>query len=207
MNWWKWVTLGIIALGLFVLGFFTYKWTHKPEVITEIKYIKGETIHDSIPVPYPDIEYIEPDTVDVIKRALASGRFSALFPQAIHDTLLVTSTDTSLVLHDWASLRHYKDTLLNDDTLGFLAVSADVQYNRMFNLGYTLTPVQKTVTNEVKTKHRYVPYLGAGIITNPAVVAQAGLFIDNWGFAGQYQYDWKLQSHNGGLLVIYKFDY
>lgn len=206
INWWKLISGILIAILLFLLGFFTYKWTHKPEVVTKIEYIKGDSATDSIKNPTPVKEYPPVDTMNVILDVLKSRKFSELFPEVKKDTILITKEDTSKILSDWSTLRVYSDTLINNDTLGFFKLDTRVQYNRLSNLNWTYTPIQKVITSERKLKHSYTPYFGAGIITTPSIIAQAGLFIDNWGFAGQYQYDWRLNSHNGGILIIYKIN-
>lgn len=206
INWWKLISGILIAILLFILGFFTYKWTHKSEIVTKIEYIKGDSITDSIKILTPVKEYHPIDTLNVILEVLKSGKFSGLFPEVKKDTILVEKEDTSRILLDWSTLRFYSDTLINNDTLGVFKLDTKIQYNRLSNLNWTYTPIQKVVTTERKLKHTYIPYFGAGIITTPSVVAQAGLFIDNWGFACQYQYDWKMNSHNGGILVIYKIN-
>ncbi len=205
-NWWKTAVIIIAALLLFGLGYYI-GWKREPEVITKVetKYVQLPPVHDSIPYPVP-YTVIEPvDSLNLIMEAFKSGLLSELFPNKT-DTIYVAKEDTSTVIKDWATERKYSETLFDNDSLGRFAFDATVKYNRMLNFDYTFVPMQKQTETTIKTTRKFLPYLGAGLDTQGAVIGQAGMFIkEDAGFAVQYRYDTRLKQNSVGALFLWMF--
>lgn len=149
---------------------------------------------------------VEPcDTVNVILECIESGKYFELFPEKVRDTVFVaTKEDTSTVLKDWATLRVYEETIIDNDTIGTATVKAEVQYNRLESITSNFVPTTKVVTEPVKVKY-FSPFLGGGITTT-SMVGQAGMFFeDKYGFSLLYQYDWKANKNSIGTMFLYKF--
>ena len=207
-NWWKIAVIAIVAAFLFGLGFYLGR-KKDPDVIikTEVKYVELPPIRDSIPYPVP-YEVIKPiDTANIIKVVIRDGLYSELFPEKIvSDTIYITKEDTATIIKDWATERRYQETLFDSDTLGRLSVDATVKYNRMSNLGYIFTPIQKQTETTVRTTRKFLPYLGVGFDTNSAISGQGGMFIhQDAGFALQYRYDTQNKQNAVGGLFLYMF--
>lgn len=206
-NWWKIAVIVIAALALFWGGFYLGR-SRDPEVITKevVKYVELPPIHDSIPYPKP-YKVIEPvDSMNIIMEAKMSGLLAELFPNEGKDTVYVTEKDTTAALRDWATERRYKETLFDSDTLGRFSFDAMVKYNRLASFDYTFTPVQKQTETTIKTTRKFLPYLGAGIATDGALMGQGGMFFhQDAGFAVQYRYDTKLKQNSVGAMFLYMF--
>lgn len=182
--------IGYIFLGLLLIGmgFFVGRMSKKiskPEKI--IEYIPGETVTDTL---YKErivkITEKEPvDTVDLIKRCVADGKFYDLFPYKKYDTTIVLDKgDSTAIMMDWATERTYAGILFNSDTLGRCDYTALVQYNELKSLGYEYTPMQKSTTTETFLVKHISPFVGVGISLFPSVKAEFGIYIDDsWGFA------------------------
>jgi len=206
-NWWKIAVIVIAALALFWGGFYIGR-QRDPEVITKevVKYVELPPIHDSIPYPKP-YKVVEPvDSMNIIMQAKMSGLLAELFPNEGKDTVYVTEKDTTAALRDWATERRYKETLFDSDTLGRFSFDAMVKYNRLASFDYTFIPVQKQTETTIKTTRKFLPYLGAGIATDGALMGQGGMFFhQDAGFAVQYRYDTKLKQNSVGAMFLYMF--
>ena len=205
-NWWKIAVIGIVALLLFGLGFYLGR-KKDPEVIikTEIKYVELPPVHDTIdkPVPYKVIEPV--DSLNIIMEAKMSGLLGELFPEK-KDTVYVTREDTAAVVKDWAMERLYSETLFDSDTLGKFTLNAAVRYNRLSNLDYTYSPVQKQTETITKTTRKFLPYVGAGFDTSMNIIGQGGMFFhQDAGFALQYRYDTQTKQSTYGGLFLWMF--
>ena len=187
----KWLKIGgiiFIILAIFSVGFFIGRGHTKIVEKEVIKYVDLPAVHDTIPKPFPVKEKI--DTGKLIKQIIDAGLFSELFPKK-KDTVYLTPKDSSLIIKDWSKQREYTTTLFDSDTLGKFTLNTSVQFNRLGDLEYTFKPKQKTVTEYVEVKKKYIPFIGAGISTFPSAGIEAGLFINqSWGFAlsGNYYF-------------------
>lgn len=206
-NWWKIAVIAIAALTLFWGGFYLGR-SRDPEVITKevVKYVELPPIHDSIPYPKP-YKVVEPvDSMNIIMEAKMSGLLAELFPNEGKDTVYVTEKDTTAALRDWATERLYSETLFDSDTLGRFSFDAMVKYNRLASFDYTFIPVQKQTETTIKTTRKFLPYLGAGIATDGALMGQGGMFFhQDAGFAVQYRYDTQLKQNSVGAMFLYMF--
>ena len=205
-NWWKNAVLIIAALLIFALGFYIGR-SRELEVITKTitEYVELPPVHDTItnPVPYKVVEPV--DSLNIIMEAKMSGLLAELFPER-PDTVYVTKQDTAEVIKDWATERNYAETLFDIDTVGRFSFDATVKYNRLINFDYEFNPVQKQTETTIRTIRTFLPYLGAGLDTQGAVIGQAGMFIkEDAGFAVQYRYDTRLRQNSVGALFLWMF--
>lgn len=195
INKWKIFAYIVAIIGFMLLGFYIGRATidvKEPETI--IKYEKGETITDSIPYPVP-YEVIKPvDTANIIKQCVQDGIYFDLFPEkTVVEYVEVTKEDTLRIIEDWASKRLYKETLFDIDTLGKCIIDLSVQYNRMSLIGYTYTPVSKTITNNIYKVNTFSPFIGGGLLMIPKNdYCNLGFSIDG-GFFIKEKYGLKLQ--------------
>ena len=215
INKWKIFAYIVAIIGFMLLGFYMGRATieiKEPETI--IKYEKGDQIIDSIsyPVPY---EVIKPvDTANIIKQCVKDGIYFELFPEkTVVEYVEVTKEDTLKILEDWASKRLYNETLFDIDTLGSCIVDLSVQYNRLSLLGYTYTPISKTVTTNIYKVKLFSPYIGGGLLMLPkedywnfGFSVDGGFFIkEKYGLKLQYGYILNKERNNIiGASFLYK---
>lgn len=152
----------IIALLSFFLG--------RASQTKEIKYVKGDTIYDSIPYP----EYVEKEVIKpkwLVKR------------DTLRDTIpgkpiiIIEKVDTAAILADWSTERNYAETLFDDKENGKCSVSFKVLYNKATNLKHSYTPVVKQVTKE----NKFVPFVSAGYNSLNYIEYGGGLFYNDIG--------------------------
>ena len=214
-NWWKIGGIIAIALLLLVGGFFLGRSTCKPETIVKPPiYIPGDTVYQQVPVPYP-VEVKVPaevDTGDLIKYCVANGLFSDFFP-ALDSSLIINpqTLEDSLkiymaIANDWVKEREYKQNLFDVDTLGKCDIDLKVANNQLKYLDYTFVPVIKQVETVTTYKHKFSPFMGAGLSTKPTVMGQAGMFFEErYGVSYLYQYDYVNKQHIHGGMFLFKF--
>lgn len=214
-NDWKIVFYIIIGLSIAGIFFFLGRKTVKiPKPEVKIEYIKGDIIHDSIPYPVP-YKVAEPiDTVNIIKQCIKDGIYSELWPtKTVTEYVEVSKNDTTAIMTDWATKRHYAETIFDCDTLGSCKINAEVQYNRLMGIEYQYTPVSKRITETKYQIKLFSPYIGAGYLVNPwdnlkdpTMVVNGGFFIkEKYGFQIQYQHGFNSKNDFIGGGVIYKF--
>lgn len=203
--------LGIV--GIFLFGIYVGKKTTPVKKITKTIYVEAEPIHDSIDKPVP-VYIKEPvDVAKIIAQAVKDGVYQELFPEKIKeikDTVYMTSEDTLKLIADWATLREYKETLFDNDTLGTFKLNTSVQYNRLGTLYYDFVPKVKVVTNTEYRTRKILPYVGAGGTTFPSVTAEAGVFVNqSWGLSvdGHYYFNKNeyVPKHDVGVKLLKMF--
>ena len=207
----------VISILLFgALGFYLGRKTiDNGTPKTEVTYIKGERITDSI--PYPDPYYVSKpiDTANIIKQCVKDGIYTELFPEkTITEYIEITKDDTTAIMLDWATKRLYSETLFDIDTVGKCVVGATVQYNRLSLLSYDYTPIEKTVMITTNKVRLFSPYIGVGVFVdndfkdyfNIMPSASAGFFIkEKYGMNFQYAKSLKTQNNFYGASLLYKF--
>lgn len=211
------ITIFVLAFALSILsGFFIGRKTVERSLPkTEVKYIKGEKITDSIPYPQP-IEVNRPiDTANIIRQCVKDGIYSELFPEkTITEYIEITKDDTSAILMDWATKRLYSETLFDVDTIGKCVVNASVQYNRLSLLSYNYTPIVKQTTITTNKVKFFSPYIGIGVLVdndfgdylNYIPTASAGFFIkEKYGIGLLYGKSYKTKNNFFGASLLYKF--
>ena len=182
----KWAFMGILLIAL---GFIAGRCTTKP--IGKIEYVKGETVHDTIPKPVPYLVEVPADPVlptkpDTIKVPGKPG----------HITQVV---DTTQIIAEFVKRNSYRETLFDSDTLGTMIVDAQVQYNQLQKLGYTFTPVQKQITTE--RKKVFTPFLSVSANTLGYMGTGGGLYYNNIGFEAKYLTDFQTKGFELGLHI------
>lgn len=208
------VIIGILIFS--VIGFYLGRKTiNSGTPKTEIVYIKGENITDSIPYPVP-YEVIKPaDTADIIRRCVRDGIYSELFPEKIiTEYIEITKDDTTEIIRDWGTKRLYSEQIFDIDTVGQCTINASVQYNRLTLLSYSYIPVTK-VTTITNTKVKlFSPYIGAGVLVNNDIsdymnlipTVSTGFFIkERYGINVQYGKMLKNKNNLYGISLLYKF--
>lgn len=209
----KKVIIAIVSILLaLVVGFFVGRKTIKlPEPKPPV-YIAGDTVKQEVPVPYPVEVLIPVDTSNLIAYCVANNLFTDLFP--VRDSIIYLNPQTKddslkvymAIASDWVKERRYQQTLFDVDTLGTCDIDLMVSNNQLKHLDYTFVPVIKQVETVVTYKKKFSPFIGAGFTTIPAVVGQAGLFIDDkYGVSYLYQYDYTNKKHIHGGTFLIKF--
>lgn len=208
------VGIAVITVGL--LSFYLGRKTVKDgEVRTEIMYVEGKTIRDSIPYPIPKYVVKPSDTADIIMACVRDGIYTELFPERIvTEYVEIMKEDTAEILKDWGTKRVYSETLFDIDTVGKCVVNASVQYNRLSLLSYSYTPITKTVTITERRVKFFSPYVGVGALlrndftyyTNIIPAVNAGFFIkEKYGLHFQYGRDFGTGNNLYGISLQYKF--
>lgn len=204
-----------VVVACLAVGFFAGRATRKETTKIEVRYEKGETIHDTVTISEPVV--VKPvDTANIIQQCVADGIYAELFPKkTVIDTqyIEVTREDTTAILADWATERTYSESLFDIDTLGKCDVSVSVQYNRLAALSYTYTPIQKTTTITTEKKRVVSPFIGLGVMTNPTDFgnslmpsASVGIYIkERYGLTVQYARYIKNKENIVGLMLNYKW--
>lgn len=208
MKWYYKLLMALVIIAIiFFLGFLVGKKSVRVTRIEDIKYVKGDSVYikvDSL-VPYKVV--VPTDTASVIRKCVADGIYTELFP-VIHktDTLYATPYDPNNIITDWGTERSYSKVLLDNDTLGFAKVDAVVQYNRIKSLNAVVTPVVKSTSTTIIKERLFEPFLGLGIGTNSYGVVQAGAYFKgHYGFTYQYQRGFTNNMNIHSIMLNYKF--
>ena len=177
----KYWYIPVIAL---VIGFFIGRGNTTTKEV--IKYVKGETIHDSIPTPYP---------VNVI---VPSKPVLPMTP----DTVIIDSieyhfmkVDTAKIISEYINRKTYKPILFDDKENGKLSLGLVVQYNKLDSIGYEFTQIHKETTI---TKERiFTPFINASYNSFGYIGVGGGLYYHNIGIGAKYITDFN----NSGLEI------
>jgi len=175
----KYWYIPVIAL---VIGFFIGRGnTITKEVV---KYVKGDTIHDSIPTPYP------------VKIIVPSKPVLPMTP----DTIIIDSikyhfikVDTAKIISEYINRKTYRPILFDDKENGKLSLGLVVQYNKLDSIGYEFTPIHKETTI---TKERiFTPFINVSYNSFGYIGVGGGLYYKNIGVGAKYITDFN----NNGL--------
>ena len=142
---------------------------------TEIKYVKGAIIRDTIPFPIP-------------------------IREIVHDTIRLVEYDTVRTLIDWNTERFYTERLFSDNK-GVLDISATIQFNKLQNFSYEFLPIYKEIT--IYKEPLYVPFVGMSYNSLNYVTLSGGLFRKDVGVELQYVTNFRQKGF--GLGIKYKF--
>lgn len=164
----KTIYLIIIGIVILIAGFFIGRSTTTSSLVT--KYIKGETVTNSVNVPVPYNVFIpavpslptKPDTIN---------------------NYIVLKVDTAKIIANYILRKRYT-THLFDDKNGKLIVSSVVQYNSLDSLGYSFTPIIKEVT--VTKSKIFTPFLNASYNSFGYYGAGGGIYYHNIGVGAKY---------------------
>lgn len=191
----KKIIFSILLVGIVsgIVGFFVGR-SNEIEITT--KWIKGETIHDTVPREKLVTKYvIVPELLSYVEKK--------------KDTTIITTNpinkDSSMeeTVKDWNLERVYKDYLFKSDTLGTLEYNINVQYNRIKSFGYNYTPIYKEVTKE--RKRTFIPYISTSYSTFNIVGMGLGTYYHNLGIGAEYQYNYDLQKKGINMHFNIKF--
>lgn len=164
---WVYVGLAILLLGgSFAAGWYFSKKNFESKIVkktTEIRWIKGKTIRDTIYKPKP-YEIIKKDTVNYI--------------EIIRDTIKVTE-----LLDDYYCERKYNLDFSND-TAGEFKVDLLVSENQLISASSQITPYIKTITEtnyiEYKKKLGFYALAGTSLIFNTQKLEFGFIIKDRW---------------------------
>ena len=175
----------LIAFG--ALCFFLGRSTRTTK--ETVKYVKGETVHDSIPVPYPVKEYIPSDPELIYRERIV-----------YRDTgkTVIREVDSLAILKDWITEREYYFNVY-DDEYGVMDVNQVIQYNRLQKFRYTHTPIQKVIT-----KHKeplFTPFISGSYNTFGTAGVGGGIFYHDIGVEYNYLINDGETGHMVGLKV------
>ena len=166
----------LLCVACLAVGFFIGRQSFV--VRTEIKYVQGDVVRDTVFEPVPVLEIV-------------------------HDTILLVEYDTVRTLIDWNTERYYAERLLDDPLRGLLDVSATVQFNRLQDLSFSFIPIYKEVTKyKVAT---WQPYVATSFNTFNQASVGAGIFYKKTGVEFQYITDFNRRLKGYGIGFKYKF--
>jgi len=165
----------VLCAACLAIGF----WSGRKTIAckTEIRYVQGDTVRDTVVSPVPVIEIV-------------------------HDTLHLVERDTIQTLTDWNTERYYTEQLFNNNS-GLLDVSATIQYNRLQDFSYTFIPTYKeTVRYKIPV---WQPYAGASYNSLNQASLVTGMFYRKNAIEIQYISDFERKKHAWGIGYKYKF--
>ena len=165
--------------------------------------MKGETIRDTILVPYPVHSEIPKLPNLPIKR-------DTIYLDSL--IFIVEKVDTAEIIKDYITQKTYEFNVFDSNTLGKFDVKQQIGYNKLLSFDYTFTPITKTITR-IK-EPLFTPYITGGYSTNKSLIMGGGIYYRNIGF--EYNYNIKLdktyyndidisQSNYHTLKLNYKF--
>lgn len=159
-----------------------------------VVYVKGETVHDSIPVPYPVKEYVPSDPELIYRERVVyndTGR------------VIIREVDSLAIVKDYIIKRQYAFNVF-DNGYGSLKVdSLNVQYNKLSGFYYTHTPIQKVIT---RTKEPlFTPFVSGSYNTFDILGIGGGLFYHNFGLEYKYLYQFPTNEKGHEVGVKVKF--
>lgn len=158
----------LLALFLIAIGFWIGRTVVRYDTV--VKYVKGDTIHDTITniIPYIVEKQLPPKTVD-----------------------------TSKIIEEYFNKNKYSETLFDNDTLGKMTVSSIIQYNKLTTLEYQFTPIYRQVT-QYRTK-KYIPFITTSVNTFGMFGAGVGCYKGGLGIEFKYLTDFNKKGIGMGL--------
>ena len=168
--------IAIVCLTVGIcIGFFAGRQTITYE--TEIKYVRGDVVRDTIHLPVPVYE-------------------------VVHDTICLIEHDTIKTLIDWNTERFYTWQPINDNR-GIVDISAMVQFNRVQSMSAEFVPIYKEITRYKKKV--WQPYISASYSTFGIVGLGGGLFYNDVGL--EYGFQYSMFENRTGYLVGLKYKF
>ena len=157
-----------IVVVAFVVGFFLGRKTI--DVKEKIEYMKGETIHDSILVPYP-VHSEMPELPSLPIKRDTVYLDSLIF--------IVEKVDTAEIIKDYITQKTYEFNVFDSDTLGKFDVRQKVGYNKLLSFDYTFTPMTRQITHFREPV--FTPFITGGYSTNNSFLLGGGLYYKHIG--------------------------
>ena len=160
--------IGILLTITLIVGFFVGRCTRQTKGV--IRYVKGETIHDTIVIPHPI--YVE---------IPSNPKYIYEYDTLIIDNIEYISekVDTTAIIQDYILMRTYEFNVFNSDTLGKFDVKQQIGYNKLLSFDYTFTPISKQITQY--REPLFTPFVTAGYSTNQTVLLGGGFYYKNIG--------------------------
>jgi len=172
----------IICITILIIGFIAGRLSIGE---SETKYVKGDTIRDTLLVDNPYDVYIPANPVLPLK------------PDTINNEVYL-KVDTLQIIANYIKRNSYKN-LLFDDLNGKLVVSSVVQYNQLENLSYEFTPIQKQTT--IIKKRLLTPYISSSYNSFGIVGIGGGLYYHDVGLGAKYITDFERKGFEVGLNI------
>jgi hypothetical protein len=196
----------VLLIGSYLLGVHQGKSMIDVKIVTHTKYIKGDTIHDSISVPKP-YQVLVPskiDSIGLLTYMIESHLYDYLIPRK--DSIMYLQVDTMAIVKEFLTKNSYSIDLFDNDTIGHLTILPEVQYNKLITpIHYKYTPIIKEV-NTVVTKRESKYLIGVGIGLKNTYNAQIGyLTKSGWGATLEYERMQDYNTNNFKLNVIKGF--
>jgi hypothetical protein len=120
------------------------------------------------------------------------------------DTVYRTvSVDTLAIIEDYIMKRYYDITAFDNSQLGKLRLLPTLQYNKLTDLSWELTPVQKQTT--VYKGRVWLPFFSTSYSTFGNASIGGGMFYHNLGL--EYQYQRSLLDKNEGHFFSLKYKF
>ena len=187
-----WIVFAVGVLLGGVGGFFAGRSVVRD--IAKTEYVKGETVHVTVPVPPPVSEEL-PDV--------------AALP-VLRDTLYIRSieyvrekVDTAAIIADYLLRRKYEVPLF-DNQYGKLNLSVSTQYNKLDSVSYRFDPIETVRT--VYAKRTWQPFVETSYSTTSDVVGVGGgVFYHNLGLSYEYQYSLRERMNGHRFGLAWKF--
>ena len=170
------IIFGIVLAVIFgfFIGFFIGRKTDR--VVTKTEYIKGETITDTLHIPYPVRE-------EVPVYYSLPVRYDTVY---IDNYIYVRGTvDTAAIISEYIVERSYALDVF-DNEHGKLTADVALQYNKLRHFGYSFTPVSKVST--VQVKRIWQPFVSASYSTFGIVGIGGGIYYNQLGVEYQIQH-------------------
>jgi len=181
----------ISALLLLAFGFLAGRWSVRPK--TETVFVQGETVRDTI-----FSEQLVPYRVEVPARPELPLR-----PDTIRlpgkPEIIIFKVDTAQIIANYVVANFYRETLFDNQKDGRLIISATVQYNRLSQLSYDFTPMQRVTT--IERRRVMEPFLSTSYNTFGLFGVGGGFFYHNLGFSGKYITDFERRGVEVGVKV------
>ena len=160
--------IGILLVISLIAGFFVGRCTTQTKEV--IRFVKGETIRDTLTIPYPvDSEIPKEPKLPLKKDTLYLD--SLIF--------IVEKVDTAEIIKDYITQKTYEFNVFDSPTLGKFGIKQQIGYNKLLSFDYTFTPVTKQVTQY--REPLFTPFVTAGYSTNQAVLLGGGFYYKNIG--------------------------
>ena len=160
-----------------VIGFFIGRSNTPTKEV--IKYVKGETVYDSIQIPYPVSVIVPTKPVLPVKP----------------DTIIIDSVeykflkvDTSAIIVEYISRKIYRPILF-DNKDGKIVLNLAVQYNKLDGIGYEFTPIHKETTKIIE--RTFTPFINVSYNSFGYIGAGGGVYYKNIGVGARYITDFN----------------
>lgn len=184
------ILLAVILLTA-IISFFAGRSTIESK--TDIVYVKGKEVHDTITI----------DSTKIVTETIPSKPVLPLKPDTIEipggKEVIVQVVDTAKLIQEYIVKREYYNILFDDDTQGRLTLGADVQYNKLTQIRYSFTPVEKKTVRE----RSVTPYISTVYNSLGFIEASAGIYFKDFGIQGGYVTDFNKKAFLVG--ISYKF--